>query len=63
MLKINMTCDHCKKVIVCERTSDIPDSVTELFCNWCSPDCEDEVRDYYHERFGFDPVPSINNEA
>lgn len=62
MTKINITCDICKKTHVVGRTNEIPDEVTELFCNWC-PECTDELDDYYDERYGYNPIklpPDLN---
>jgi hypothetical protein len=56
MRKINITCDICHKTHEVGRTSEIPEEVTELFCNWC-PECEDKADDYYDERYGYDPIP------
>lgn len=45
---INITCDGCKKTWEVERTSEIPDNVVSMGCNWC-PACEDKATDYYEE--------------
>lgn len=55
MEKINITCDICHNTIEVHRTEEIPEDVTELFCNWC-PDCEDYADDYYTERYEYKPI-------
>lgn len=59
-MKINITCDTCKKTHSVGRTNEIPPEVTELFCNWC-PECADEAQDYYEERYGYAPPPEPVN--
>lgn len=55
MPNINITCDICKKTHSVRRTDEIPEEVTEIFCNWC-PECEDKAEDYYTERYGYKPI-------
>lgn len=54
--RINITCDICKQTHSVVRTNEIPEEVTELFCNWCQ-NCEDKAQDYYDERYGYTPLP------
>lgn len=54
-IKINITCDICKETHSVNRTDEIPEDVTELFCNWC-PICADKADDYYEERYGYKPI-------
>jgi ssDNA-binding Zn-finger/Zn-ribbon topoisomerase 1 len=53
MTRINITCETCGKVHNVIRTSEIPDNVTSLGCNWC-PDCEDRAEGYYEEWYNYD---------
>lgn len=46
--RINIKCEGCGKVHEVARTSEIPDHVVSMGCNWC-PDCEDTAEDYYEE--------------
>ncbi len=55
MTKINITCDTCKKTFVVGRTNEMPDEVTELFCNWC-PSCDSD--EDYEERYSYEPLSS-----
>ena len=59
-MKINITCDICKVTHSVHRTNEIPEDVTELFCNWCF-DCEDKAKDYYDERYGYETIPEPIN--
>lgn len=45
---IKITCETCNKTHEVSRTSEIPEHVVSMGCNWC-PDCEDMAEDYYEE--------------
>lgn len=48
--RIKLLCDCCGKAHGLPRTSEIPDEVTALKCNFCI-ECEDKMNDYYHEEY------------
>lgn len=48
MNKINLYCEGCNTTIEVNRTSEIPDWVISLRCNWC-PSCEDSADEYWEE--------------
>lgn len=47
-LRIKLQCECCGKVHDLPRTSEIPDEVNALKCNYCI-ECEDKMDDYYNE--------------
>lgn len=47
-LQIKLICECCDKVHDLPRTSEIPDNVNVLKCNYCI-ECEDKKDDYYNE--------------
>ena len=49
-MKIKIKCNGCNKIHDVERTSDIPNDVIALSCNWC-PECSDSATDYYTEQY------------
>lgn len=54
---INLTCETCGRVHEVTRTSEIPDWVISMGCNWC-PLCEDRAEDYWEEWYNgneYDP--------
>lgn len=52
MKTIKIICEHCNQVFEVRCTSEIPNDVKSLGCNWC-PACEDEADEYYHEWYNF----------
>jgi len=60
MSRINITCQSCHTTHDVPRTSEIPDYVLSMGCNWC-PRCEDTANDYYEEWYnekeGDEPPP------
>jgi len=48
MNHISIHCRNCKQSFWVKRTSEIPDNVEEMACNWC-PCCEDHAQEYYRE--------------
>jgi len=55
MSTIVIECDGCGLKHGVDRTSEIPDDVTSLRCNWC-PECEDSADDYYTESYVYTPI-------
>lgn len=53
MKTIKIICDKCNKTFEVERTSEIPDDVISLGCNWC-PACEVTADDYYDEWYNYE---------
>ena len=51
-MKINIHCSICKRVFEVERTSDIPDNVDSLVCNWC-PNCSGKANEDYREWYRY----------
>ncbi len=49
MATINIKCSGCKDIHAVSRTSEIPDDVVSLECNWC-PGCPNEPNEDYHEK-------------
>lgn len=52
MSRIKITCEHCNRTFEVNRTSDIPDDVESLGCNWC-PACESEAEEYWDEWYNY----------
>lgn len=61
MSKIKIYCEGCKTEHDTERTSEIPEDVTSLVCNWC-PICEDKATEEYMEGYRYLEVDEIKDE-
>ena len=64
--RMNITCDTCHKTHSVRRTSEIPEHVISMGCNWC-PECEDRAKEYYEEWYnesesGEQPEPVPDNQ-
>ena len=46
--RIKMTCEGCNEVYDLRKTSEIPDHVFFMRCNWC-PSCEINAKEDYEE--------------
>lgn len=61
MPRINITCENCGKTHDVKRTSEIPDWVISMGCNWCpDKDChasEDYEEWYLPKNEGDEPPP------
>ena len=58
-MKIKIKCKGCHKVHDVERTSEIPNDVIHLTCNWC-PECSDTATDYYNEEYVYEELIEYN---
>jgi len=52
---IEIECSGCGLKHGVNRTSEIPEDVTSLRCNWCT-ECEDDANDYYNETYVYTPI-------
>ncbi len=60
-LRIKLKCECCGKVHDLPRTSEIPEDVNNMACNFCI-ECEDKMTDYYNEWYISDnDIPPVED--
>jgi len=69
MEMVKLTCQTCHTTHELRKTSELPEHVMFMKCNWC-PLCEDRAEDYYNEWWDEDdntpdkinPIPDDPNQ-
>ena len=58
MKNIEIKCENCSEVHAVPRTSEIPDDVVFLRCNWC-PACYESATEHYKEWYNYEEVEIV----